>query len=61
MIRVTGRVEKPRVPPAPEESDEEMPTMVTFACCDETIRHDPANRPIYCVICGKRTLADGPV
>lgn len=61
MIRVTGRVERPRVPPTPQERDEEMPTTVTFACCGETIRHDPATRPTYCIICGKRTLVDGSV
>jgi hypothetical protein len=58
VIRVTGRVEKPRVPPTPEESDDEMPVTATFACCGETIRHEPANRPTYCVICGKRAVAD---
>jgi hypothetical protein len=53
LIKVTGRIEKPRAPPRPEENDDDMPKVMTFACCGETIRHDAAKRPLYCVICGK--------
>ena len=31
----------------------------TFACCGETIRHDGANRPVHCVICGTPTYQPG--
>ncbi len=55
MIKVTGRVQKPRVPPTPVERDNEMSSKATFDCCGETIRHDTVNRPIYCVICGGQT------
>jgi hypothetical protein len=54
-VKVTGRREEPRVPPKPEERDDEMTGQVTFACCGETIRHEVANPPTYCTICGSRT------
>jgi hypothetical protein len=52
MFKVTGSVQRPRVPPKPEESDDEMPRETTFACCGEVIRHKPDLVPGYCVICG---------
>jgi hypothetical protein len=53
MIRVTGRVEKPRVPPKPEESDDDMPSETKFACCGEIIRYKAAETPLYCIVCGE--------
>lgn len=52
IITVTGRIEAPRAVPPPHECDDEMSTTMTFDCCGETIRHDAANAPVYCVICG---------
>jgi len=52
MFKVTGSVQKPDVPPKPEESDDEMPIATMFTCCGETIRHDESNRPAHCIVCG---------
>lgn len=40
-------------PTAPQESNDSWPQH-TFACCGETIKHNPNATPTHCVICGNR-------
>jgi hypothetical protein len=52
MFSVKMTVNKPRPPRAPEEPEDEMPS-VNFECCGETIRHDGATARLHCPICGR--------
>ncbi len=52
FVKVTGRIERPQVLPAPPERDDEMPSETRFTCCGETIKHDASARPAHCIICG---------
>ena len=54
-LKMSMKVTKPRVPPAPEEPDD-MLAAAAFACCGETIRHDGVEKQLHCPICGTAQL-----
>jgi hypothetical protein len=39
------------VPSVPIEPEEPMP-VITFGCCNETVKHDGSTAALHCVICG---------
>jgi hypothetical protein len=51
-VTVSGSGPKFPRPHKPIEHASELPTRTTFTCCGETIRHDAALPPRFCVICG---------
>jgi ribosomal protein S27E len=53
LIDIRGNVTLPEVPATPLEVDDPGFAMVTFPCCNETIKHDGEAEQLNCIICGK--------
>lgn len=51
FLRISATVKTPPKAVAPAEEDD-MQSSITFACCDETIRHDGKEAKLHCPICG---------
>lgn len=61
VIRVSGSMQRIPTPRKPRERVEDMPNVVTFTCCERSVRHGPDAAPGSCPSCGApRKLDDAP-
>jgi len=40
-------------PVVPQETEDDWPS-ISFECCDETIKYEQGQGPLFCIICGKK-------
>jgi len=52
LINMSMEVDHSPLPDPPEEANDDWP-VAAYACCGETIKHDPTDPPARCIICGK--------
>lgn len=54
FLKFDAKISERANPRVPVEPDTPMPS-ATFACCDETIKHEAGDADLCCIICGKRS------
>lgn len=53
FLGVQANMTLPDIPAEPQEVDDSAFEIITFPCCQETIRHDGESNQLNCIICGE--------
>lgn len=57
ITRLKTGMKLPTLPSDPVESNDDLPAIAKFVCCDGSIRHDGGSKTLFCPFCGKPDAA----